>query len=164
MFINEVRLITGLPTPWKINIEPTNHPISKGNWSSKPTWLCSMLIFRGAPIFHHFPPWLLQGQVSSWARAAPRAGAAPQGRGGAVGWAQCGASGGLGRVEFQQLAAMGNPPLWWYWPGFSWDFQLSRGYHLSPILGGSSTIIWKQWKTMTWIIKIFYLEDHPRMK
>ena len=34
-------------TPWKINVEPTNHPLRKGKWSSKPPWLCSMLIFRG---------------------------------------------------------------------------------------------------------------------
>ena len=32
-------------TPWKIHMEPRNHP---GKWSSKPQWLCSiMLTFRG---------------------------------------------------------------------------------------------------------------------
>ena len=34
-------------TPWKINMEPTNHPFRKRKWSSKPPLLCSMLIFRG---------------------------------------------------------------------------------------------------------------------
>ena len=28
-------------------LEPTNHPFRKENGSSKPPWLCSMLIFRG---------------------------------------------------------------------------------------------------------------------
>ncbi len=35
-------------TPWKINgwnLQITH--LSKGKWSSKPPWLCSMLIFRG---------------------------------------------------------------------------------------------------------------------
>jgi len=39
-------------TPWKTNMEPTKSPISKGKWSSKPPWLCSMLIFRGATHSH----------------------------------------------------------------------------------------------------------------
>ena len=35
-------------TPWKINMEPINPPFRKENdQSSKPPWLCSMLIFRG---------------------------------------------------------------------------------------------------------------------
>ena len=33
-------------TPWKINMEPTNHPFRR-KWCSKPPWLCSILIFRG---------------------------------------------------------------------------------------------------------------------
>ena len=37
-----------LTTPWKINMEPTNHPFRKENAlpKLKPPWLCSMLIFR----------------------------------------------------------------------------------------------------------------------
>ena len=34
-------------TPWKINMEP-NQPFRMEKWSSKPPWLCSMLIFQGA--------------------------------------------------------------------------------------------------------------------
>ena len=39
-----------LDTPWKINgwnLQPS--PISKGKWSSKSPWICSMSIFRGVP-------------------------------------------------------------------------------------------------------------------
>ena len=38
--------VTRRTTPWKINMEATNHPFRREN-SSKPPWFCSMLIFRG---------------------------------------------------------------------------------------------------------------------
>ena len=40
-------------TPWKINMEPTNHPFRKESKSSKPPWLCSTKnLHRGvSPIF-----------------------------------------------------------------------------------------------------------------
>ena len=34
-------------TPWKINMEPTNHPFRRETDLPIPPWLCSMLIFRG---------------------------------------------------------------------------------------------------------------------
>ena len=34
-------------TPWKINMEHTNHPFREENDLPKPLWLCSMLIFQG---------------------------------------------------------------------------------------------------------------------
>ena len=52
-----IRIRTDQPvdTLWKINMEPTNHPFKKGTWSSKPPWLCSMLIFKGV-----YPPFSSQ--------------------------------------------------------------------------------------------------------
>ena len=42
-------------TPWKINMEPTNHPFSKENDLPKPPWWCSMLIFRGVDYNGSYP-------------------------------------------------------------------------------------------------------------
>ena len=50
--MSNIQLITPwTPGPWKINgwnLQITHE--KKGNWSSKPPWLCSMLIFRGVQI------------------------------------------------------------------------------------------------------------------
>ena len=42
-------------TPWKINMEPTNHPFRKENDLPKPPWWCSMLIFRGVDYNRSYP-------------------------------------------------------------------------------------------------------------
>ena len=34
-------------TPWKVNMEPTNHPYRKENHLPKPTWLCFMFYLQG---------------------------------------------------------------------------------------------------------------------
>ena len=44
-------------TPWKINMEPRNQPFRKRKWSSKPPWLCSMLIFQGVSHILHLGHW-----------------------------------------------------------------------------------------------------------